>query len=103
MHNTHIFLILVFPVLMFFFGILGIFITRKNLILLLVSIELILLSASFSSGLFSCLLSDLMGQALLLYILTLAGAEAAIGLAILIIFYRIRGLITVNFVSALKG
>jgi NADH-quinone oxidoreductase subunit K len=88
---------------MFFFGILGIFATRKNLILLLISIELILLSASFSAGLFSCLLQDLIGQATLLYILTLAGAEASIGLALLIIFYRIRGLITVNFVNALKG
>jgi len=62
-----------------------------------------LLAASFSSGLFSYLLQDLVGQALILYILTLAGAEASIGLALLIIFYRIRGLITVNFVTSLKG
>jgi NADH:ubiquinone oxidoreductase subunit K len=103
MHNLKIFLLLAFPVFMFFFGILGIFITRKNLILLLISIELMLLAASFSSGLFSYLLQDLMGEALILYILTLAGAEASIGLALLIIFYRIRGLITVNFVTSLKG
>jgi NADH-quinone oxidoreductase subunit K len=103
MHNNQIFFLFVFPVCMLFLGILGIFITRKNLIIILVSIELILLSASFGIGLFSCLLQDLLGQVTLLYILTLAGAEASIGLALLIIFYRIRGLIAVNFVSSLKG
>ena len=103
MHNNQIFFLFVFPICMLFLGILGIFITRKNLIIILVSIELILLSASFGIGLFSCLLQDLLGQVTLLYILTLAGAEASIGLALLIIFYRIRGLIAVNFVSSLKG
>src|SRR6185437_9058451 len=101
MHNNQIFFLFIFPIFMLILGVLGIFITRKNLILILVSIELILLSASFSIGIFSCLLQDLLGQVVLLYILTLAGAEASVGLALLIIFYRIRGLIAVNFVSSL--
>jgi NADH:ubiquinone oxidoreductase subunit K len=88
---------------MFFFGILGIFITRKNIIIILVSIELMLLAVNFNFAIFSVLLEDLLGQVFILYVLTLAGAEAAIGLAILIIFYRIRGIIAVNFVTSLKG
>jgi NADH:ubiquinone oxidoreductase subunit K len=88
---------------MFFFGILGIFITRKNIIIILVSIELMLLAVNFNFAIFSVLLEDLLGQVFVLYVLTLAGAEAAIGLAILIIFYRIRGIIAVNFVTSLKG
>lgn len=88
---------------MFFFGILGIFITRKNIIIILVSIELMLLAVNFNFAIFSILLEDLLGQVFILYVLTLAGAEAAIGLAILIIFYRIRGIIAVNFVTSLKG
>jgi NADH:ubiquinone oxidoreductase subunit K len=88
---------------MFFFGILGIFITRKNIIIILVSIELMLLAVNFNFAIFSVLLEDVLGQVFILYILTLAGAEAAIGLAILIIFYRIRGIIAVNFVTSLKG
>lgn len=88
---------------MFFLGILGIFITRKNIIIILVSIELMLLSINLNFAVFSVILNDTVAQVFIIYILTLAGAEAAIGLAILIIFYRIRGIITVNFVASLKG
>lgn len=88
---------------MFFLGVLGIFITRKNIIIILVSIELMLLAVNFNFVIFSILLEDMLGQLFVVYTLTLAGAEAAIGLAILIIFYRIRGIITVNFVTSLKG
>jgi NADH-quinone oxidoreductase subunit K len=88
---------------MFFLGALGIFITRKNIIIILVSIELMLLAVNFNFVIFSILLEDVLGQLFVVYTLTLAGAEAAIGLAILIIFYRIRGIITVNFVTSLKG
>jgi NADH:ubiquinone oxidoreductase subunit K len=88
---------------MFFIGILGIFFTRKNIIIILVSIELMLLSVNFNFGIFSILFEDIVGQVFIIFILTLAGAEAAIGLAILIIFYRIRGIISVNFISSLKG
>jgi NADH:ubiquinone oxidoreductase subunit K len=88
---------------MFFLSVLGIFITRKNIIIILISIELMLLSINFNFIIFSVILQDIMGQIFTLYILTLAGAEASIGLAILIIFYRIRGIITINFVNSLKG
>lgn len=89
--------------IMFFLSVLGIFITRKNIIIILISIELMLLSINFNFIIFSVILQDIMGQIFTLYILTLAGAEASIGLAILIIFYRIRGIITINFVNSLKG
>jgi len=77
--------------------------TRKNIIIILVSIELMLLAINFNFIIFSVILQDILGQIFSLFILTLAGAEASIGLAILIIFYRIRGIITVNFVNSLKG
>lgn len=95
--------LLYFSSLLFFIGILGIFITRKNIILILVSIELMLLSINFNFAFFSIFFEDMMGQVFILYILTLAGAEASVGLAILIIFYRIRGIITLNFITCLKG
>ena len=103
MASLHIFFLLLFSFLMFFLGVLGIFITRKNIIIILVSIELMLLAVNFNFAIFSVLLEDIVGQVFILYTLTLAGAEAAIGLAILIVFYRIRGIITVNFVASLKG
>lgn len=62
-----------------------------------------LLAINFNFIIFSIILKDILGQVFTLFIITLAGAEASIGLAILIIFYRIRGIITVNFVNALKG
>jgi NADH-quinone oxidoreductase subunit K len=103
MTSLNIFFLLFFSFLMFFLGVLGIFITRKNIIIILVSIELMLLAVNFNFVIFSILLEDALGQLFVVYTLTLAGAEAAIGLAILIIFYRIRGIITVNFVTSLKG
>lgn len=103
MTSLNIFFLLFFSFLMFFLGTLGIFITRKNIIIILVSIELMLLAVNFNFVIFSILLDDILGQLFVVYTLTLAGAEAAIGLAILIIFYRIRGIITVNFVTSLKG
>jgi NADH:ubiquinone oxidoreductase subunit K len=103
MASLNIFFLLFFSFVIFFLGILGIFITRKNIIIILISIELMLLAVNFNFAIFSVLLEDVFGQIFVLYVLTLAGAEAAIGLAILIIFYRIRGIITVNFVTSLKG
>jgi NADH-quinone oxidoreductase subunit K len=103
MTSLNIFFLIFFSFLMFFLGVLGIFITRKNIIIILVSIELMLLAVNFNFVIFSILLEDVLGQLFVVYTLTLAGAEAAIGLAILIIFYRIRGIITVNFVTSLKG
>lgn len=89
--------------IIFLCGVLGIFITRKNIIIILISIELMLLAVNFNFIIFSIILKDIMGQVFTLYVLTLAGAEASIGLAILIVFYRIRGIIAVNFVNSLKG
>lgn len=96
-HNFEIF------TLMFLLGLWGIFAARRNLILILMSIELILLSVNLNFIFFSIFYDDIIGQAFALLILTVAAAEAAIGLAILIIYYRIRGIINVNFISSIKG
>jgi len=88
--------------LLFLSGILGIIINKKNVIILLMSLELMLLGINMSFITSSIALDDLIGQIFPLYILTIAAAESAIGLAILITFYRIRGTITVDIVSLLK-
>lgn len=87
----------------FIIGILGIFITRKNIIIILASIELMLLSINFSFIIFSVYLDDILGQLFSLLILTIAAAESAIGLAILVIYYKIRGVISVDYISTIKG
>ena len=84
-------------------GIFGIFINRKNVIVILMSVELILLSVNLNLVAFSARLDDLTGQIFAMFILTVAAAEAAIGLAIIVIYYRNRGSIEVDDVSALKG
>ncbi len=89
--------------ILFTIGVLGIFINRKNVIVILMSVELILLSVNINFVAFSAALNDLAGQIFALMILTVAAAEAAIGLAILVIFYRNRGTIAVEDVNALKG
>jgi NADH:ubiquinone oxidoreductase subunit K len=101
--EVYIFNFLFFSSILFFIAILGIFITRKNLIIILISIELMLLSINFNFIIFSIYLNDIYGQIFTLFILTLAGAEASLGLAILIIFYRVRGIISMNFLNVLKG
>lgn len=101
--EIYIFNLLFLSITLFFISILGIFITRKNLIIILISIELMLLSINFNFIIFSIYLNDIFGQIFTLFILTLAGAEASIGLAILIIFYRVRGIISMNFLNILKG
>ncbi len=88
---------------LFTLGVFGIFLNRKNLIIILMSIELILLAVNINFVAFSSELSDLAGQVFALLILTVAAAEAAIGLAILVIFYRNRGTIAVEDVNSLKG
>ncbi|APT57448.1 NADH-quinone oxidoreductase subunit NuoK [Roseomonas gilardii subsp. gilardii] len=89
--------------ILFLLGIFGIFMNRKNVIVLLMSIELILLSVNTNMVAFSSALGDLTGQVFALFILTVAAAEAAIGLAILVIYFRNRGSIEVEDVSTLKG
>ena len=94
---------LFFSVLLFFLSILGIFVTRKNIILTIVSIEMLFLSVNFNFVIFSVFLDDLIGQLFSLYIIAVAGAEAAIGLAILITFYRLRKVISIDYISTIKG
>jgi len=88
---------------LFFIGIWGIFMNRKNIIILLMSIELMLLAINISFILFSVYLDDLVGQIFALFVLTIAAAESAIGLAILVIYYRVRGTIAVEQIHLMKG
>ena len=89
--------------MVFVVGICGMFINRKNIITLLMSIELMLLAVNINLVAFSVELNDLTGQIFTLLILTVAAAEAAIGLAILVIFFRTRGTIDVDELQELKG
>ena len=89
--------------ILFTLGVFGIFLNRKNAIVILMSIELILLSVNINFLAFSQANGDLMGQIFALLILTVAAAEAAIGLAILVVFFRNRGSIAVEDVSVMKG
>ena len=89
--------------ILFVLGVLGIFLNRKNVIIILMAIELILLAVNINMVAFSAELNDLQGQIFALLILTVAAAEAAIGLAILVIFYRNRGSIAVEDVNMMKG
>lgn len=94
---------LFFSCLLFLISILGIILTRKNIILTIVSIELLFLAVNLNFIIFSIFLDDLIGQVFALYIIAVAGAEAAIGLAILIVFYRLRKVISVDYISSIKG
>lgn len=88
---------------LFTLGVLGIFINRKNIIVILMAIELILLAVNINFVAFSSFLGDLMGQIFTMLVLTVAAAEAAIGLAILVVFHRNRGSIAVEDVNMMKG
>lgn len=89
--------------ILFLFGLSGIFLNRKNIIILLMSVELMLLSINFNFIIFSVFLDDILGQLFALLILTVAAAESAIGLAILVIYYRVRGTIAIEFIDLMKG
>lgn len=89
--------------LLFVLGVLGIILNRKNVIIMLMSIELILLSVNLNLVAFSAFLHDLVGQIIAMFVLTVAAGEAAIGLAILVIFFRGRGTIAVDDVNRMKG
>ena len=89
--------------IIFVLGVFGIFINRKNVITILMSIELILLSVSINLVAFSAYSGDLSGQVFSLFILTVAAAEAAIGLAILVVYFRNRGSIAVEDINVMKG
>lgn len=89
--------------LLFVIGVFGIFLNKKNVIVILMSVELILLAVNLNFVAFSAHLQDLVGQVFALFVLTVAAAEAAIGLAILVVFYRNRGSIAVEDVNMMKG
>ncbi len=89
--------------MLFTIGIFGIFLNRKNVIIILMSVELILLAVNINFVAFSSYLHDMVGQVFTMFILTVAAAEAAIGLAILVIYYRNRGTIAVEDIHLMKG
>ncbi|MBA1337414.1 MAG: NADH-quinone oxidoreductase subunit K [Pelagibacterales bacterium] len=89
--------------IIFSIGIMGIFLNRKNIIIILMSIELILLSVNINLVSFSIFLQDLVGQVFAMFILTVAAAEAAVGLAIIVIYFKNKGTIHVEKISSLKG
>jgi NADH-quinone oxidoreductase subunit K len=94
---------LIVGALIFVIGVMGIFLNRKNVIIMLMSIELILLSVSINFVAFSAFLGDLFGQVFVMFVLTVAAAESAIGLAILMVYFRNRGSIAVEDVNTMKG
>ena len=89
--------------ILFTIGVFGIFLNRKNVIVILMAIELILLAVNLNLVAFSAFLHDLTGQIFAMFVLTVAAGEAAIGLAILVIYFRSRGTIAVDDVNRMKG
>ena len=89
--------------IIFTIGIIGIFLNRKNVIIILMSIELILLAVNINLVSFSIYLQNLVGQVFTMFILTVAAAEAAVGLAIIVIYYKNKGSINVEHIDSLKG
>jgi NADH-quinone oxidoreductase subunit K len=89
--------------ILFTLGIFGIFLNRKNVIIILMSVELILLAVNLNFVAFSAFLGDLVGQVFAMFVLTVAAAEAAIGLAIIVVYFRNRGTIAVEDINLMKG
>ncbi len=94
---------LVLAAIIFTIGVFGIFLNRKNVIVILMSIELMLLAVNINFITFSSYLNDLTGQIFVMFILAVAAAEAAVGLAILVVFFRNKGSIAIEDISDLKG
>lgn len=101
MLNTFQYLII--SMALFLIGTLGIFLIKKNIIIILMSIEIMLLAVNLIFLTFSLHLDDVTGQIFALFILTVAAAESAIGLAILVVYYRIKGVVSINFINSIKG
>lgn len=100
-HNMLNYLIL--SAVLLILGVFGVFLTRRHLILILISIELILLSVNLNFVVFSVYLDDIVGQVFSLFVLMIAAAESSIGLAILVVYYRLFGTISVDFINLLKS
>jgi len=94
---------LILSAVLFTIGVFGIFLNRKNVIIILMSVEMILLAVNINLVSFSVYLNDLVGQIFTMFILTVAAAEAAIGLAILVVYFRNRGTIAVEDIHMMKG
>ena len=94
---------LTIAMILFLLGVSGIFLNRKNIIIFFFSVELMLLAVNFNFIIFSVYLDDLIGQVFALFIVTVAAAESAIGLAILVVYYRVRGTIGIEFIQIMKG
>ena len=94
---------LILAATLFTLGVLGIFLNRKNVIIILMSIELMLLAVNINLVAFSVFLHDLVGQVFAMFVLTVAAGEAAIGLAILVVYFRNRGSIAVEDINLMKG
>lgn len=89
--------------ILFLIGVAGIFITRRNIIIIIMSIELILASVNLLLIFFSLYLDDIYGQVFSLYVLTIAASESAIGLGLIVIYYRLRSIISIDYISTIKG
>ena len=94
---------LMLPMSLFVLGIWGIFLNRKNILIMLMSVELLLLAVNLNFIVFSVFLDDLIGQIFAILVLTVAASESSIGLAILVVYYRIRGTISVEYIRLMKG
>ena len=90
-------------ILLFVIGLLGLILNKKNFLIVIISIELLLLAINFNFVIFSVYFDDIVGQIFVLFILTIAATESAIGLAILILYYKIHNTITINFVQTKKS
>lgn len=101
--NLEIYKFLLISIILFLISLFGIFLLKRNLIVILMSIELCLLSINFNFILFSIYLDDIIGQIFTLLILTVAAAESSIGLAILVMYYRRKGIISINVMNYIKG
>lgn len=95
--------LLILSFFLFSIGILGAILVRRNVLIIMIAIELMLLSVALSFAVGSIYLDDIVGEMFFLFIISLAGAEASVGLSILIIFYRLRGIISLKYMNALKG
>lgn len=97
------FFIYLFFIILFFIGLFGFFLTKKHVILILIAIELLLLSTNMLISIFSVLLDDLFGQMFAMIILTIAAAESAVGLSVLLVNFRLKGSVFISFLNLLKG
>nr|QYC61811.1 NADH dehydrogenase subunit 4L [Paralia sulcata] len=100
---TNINYFLIVTTTLFLIGVLGLVLNRKNILIIIMSIELMLLAVNLNFVLFSVYLDDILGQMFVLFILTVAATESAIGLAILVIYYRLKGTIVVEKIKTLKS